>query len=89
MLRNSAVNSLRDSKLTAGTLYYVPQNHKYFSHLYSSFVNTVTGSRYADCHCYSTAGYIVAAADVTEFPEICAVATKRKGGYEFHIRRND
>jgi hypothetical protein len=45
------------------------------------------GSRYADCHCYPTAGYIVAAASVTEFPEICAVATQRKGGYEFHIRR--
>jgi hypothetical protein len=46
-------------------------------------VNTVTGSRYADCHCNPTAGYIVAAAGVTEFPEICAVATQRKGGYEF------
>jgi hypothetical protein len=49
----------------------------------------VTGSRYADCHCYPTAGYVVAAAGVTEFPEICAVATQRKGGYEFHIRSND
>jgi hypothetical protein len=38
----------------------------------------VTGSRYADCRCYPTAGYIVAAAGVTEFPEICAVATQRK-----------
>jgi hypothetical protein len=47
------------------------------------------GSRYADCHCYPTAGYIVAAAGVTEFPEICAVATQRKGGYEFHIHSND
>jgi hypothetical protein len=51
--------------------------------------NIVTGSRYAECHCYLTAGYIVAAAGVTEFPEICAVATQRKGGYEFHIRSND
>jgi hypothetical protein len=50
--------------------------------------NIVTGVRYADCHCYPTAGYIVAAAGVTEFPEICAVATQRKGGYEFHIRSN-
>jgi hypothetical protein len=52
-------------------------------------LDIVTGSRYADCHCYSTAGYIVTAAGVTEFPEICAVATQRKGGYEFHIRSND
>jgi hypothetical protein len=51
--------------------------------------NIVTSSRYADCHCYPTAGYIVAAASVTEFLEICAVATQRKGGYEFHIRSND
>jgi hypothetical protein len=51
--------------------------------------NSVTGSRYADCHCYPTAGYIVSAAGVTEFPEICAVATQRKAGYEFHIRSND
>jgi hypothetical protein len=49
----------------------------------------VTGSRYADYHCYPTAGHIVAVAGVTEFPEICAVATQRKGGYEFHIRSND
>jgi hypothetical protein len=49
----------------------------------------VTGSRYADRHCYRTAGYIVAAAGVIEFPEICAVATQRKSGYEFHIRSND
>jgi hypothetical protein len=49
----------------------------------------VTGFRYADCHCYPTAGYNVTAAGVTEFPEICAVATQRKGGYEFHIRSND
>jgi hypothetical protein len=49
----------------------------------------VTGSRYADCHCYPTAGYIVAAAGVTEFPEICAVAIQRKAAYEFHIRSND
>jgi hypothetical protein len=47
------------------------------------------GSRYADCHCYPTAGYIVSAAGATEFPEICAVATQRKPGYEFHIRGND
>jgi hypothetical protein len=40
--------------------------------------NIVTGSRYADCHCYPTAGYIATAAGVTEFPEICAVATQRK-----------
>jgi hypothetical protein len=52
-------------------------------------LNIVTGSRYAECHCYPTAGYIVAAAGVTEFPEICAVATQRKGGYEVHIRSND
>jgi hypothetical protein len=51
--------------------------------------NIVTGSRYADCHWYPTAGYIVSAAGVTEFPEICTVATQRKGGYEFHIRRSD
>jgi hypothetical protein len=49
----------------------------------------VTVSRYAECHCYPTAGYIVAAAGVTEFPEICAVATQRKPGFEFHIRSND
>jgi hypothetical protein len=49
----------------------------------------VTGSRYADCHCYPTAGYIATAAGVTEFPEICAVATQRKAGYEFHIRSKD
>jgi hypothetical protein len=49
----------------------------------------VTGSRYAECHRYPTAGYIVAAAGVTEFPEICAVATQRKPGYEFHISSND
>jgi hypothetical protein len=51
--------------------------------------NIVTGSRYADFHCYPTAGYIVTAAGATEFPEICAVATQRKAGYEFHIRSND
>jgi hypothetical protein len=48
-----------------------------------------TGSRYADCHCYPTAGYIVTAAGVAEFPEIYAVATQRKAGYEFHIHSND
>jgi hypothetical protein len=53
------------------------------------YIYIVTGSRYADCHCYPTAGYIVAAAGVTEFPEICAVATQQKGGYEFHIHSND
>jgi hypothetical protein len=53
------------------------------------FINIVTGSRYADCHCYPTAGYIATAAGVTEFLEICAVATQRKGGYEFQIRSND
>jgi hypothetical protein len=52
-------------------------------------VDIVTGSRYADCRCYPTTGYIVAAAGVTEFPEICAVANQRKPGYEFHIRSND
>jgi hypothetical protein len=51
--------------------------------------NIVTGSRYADCHCYPTVGYIAATAGVTEFPEIGAVATQRKGGYEFYIRSND
>jgi hypothetical protein len=50
--------------------------------------HSVTGSRHADCRCYPTAGYLVSAAGVTEFPEICAVATQRKGGYEFHIRSN-
>jgi hypothetical protein len=54
-----------------------------------SLLHTVTGSRYADCHCYPTAGYIVTAAGATEFPEICAAATQRKAGYEFHIRSND
>jgi hypothetical protein len=49
----------------------------------------VTGSRYADCHCYTAAGYVVTAAGVTEFPEICAVASQRKAGCEFHIRSND
>jgi hypothetical protein len=52
------------------------------------FKYIVTGSRYADCHCYPTAGYIVTVAGVAEFPEICAVATQRKAGYEFHIRSN-
>jgi hypothetical protein len=51
--------------------------------------NIVTGSRYTDRHCYPTAGYIVTAAGVTEFTEIGAVATQRKGGYEIHIRSND
>jgi hypothetical protein len=32
---------------------------------------------------------IVTAAGVTEFPEICPVATQRKAGYEFYIRGND
>jgi hypothetical protein len=56
---------------------------------YTVYIYVVTGSRYADCHCYATAGYIVAAAGVAEFPEICAVASQRKGGYESHIHSND
>jgi hypothetical protein len=48
---------------------------KLFNHLPLNFV---MGSQYTNCHCYPTAGYIGAAASVTEFPEICAIATQWK-----------
>jgi hypothetical protein len=41
-------------------------------------VDSVTGSLYADYHCYPTAGYIVSAAGATDFPEFCAVVTQRR-----------